>query len=127
MSCASVFTISDGATTVTVTAGSLTDQFQIGEDIDRNGIAEFVAANGAAWADVRYVASIYTISGSGPADPKLRTLSMTADSWTVTIPGFADGNAPETWAVVPNRPAITLDRLTGRHSWTLTLRATTAS
>ena len=127
MTCASVFTISDGTTTVTVTAGSLSDQFQIGEDIDRNGIAEFVAASGKAWLDVRYIAKIYTISGSGPADPKIKTLSLTAPSWTVTIPGFADGSAPETWVVVPSFPARTRDRLGGKHSWTLTLRAAAAS
>jgi hypothetical protein len=121
MTCASEFTISDGTSTVTVTIGALADTYQIAREIISDGVSVFRAASGVAWLDVIWEKKRWTITGSGPADPGLYSLLLTAASWTVTIPGFANGSASETWVVVPNRPTQTKDRRTGEQSWSLVL------
>jgi hypothetical protein len=121
MTCETAFTISDGATLVTVGIGSIAGSYSIGKELMREGVAQFRGADGTGALDVRFQKFRYTISGAGPADPALFGLSLTAASWTVTIPGFADGSASETWTVVPAYPSQTKDRLGGAHSWTLTL------
>jgi hypothetical protein len=127
MTCPTAFTIADGTTTASVPVAAVSETFRISRRLDDEGLATFTAASGAAWVDVRFVAWIYTIDGAGPASPGFSALSMTAASWTVVIPGFANGSASETWTVVPAMPEHSRDRRTGIHSWTLTLRATAAS
>jgi hypothetical protein len=121
MTCETAFTISDGATLVTVSIGSIAGSYSIGKELMREGVAPFRGADGTGALDVRFQKFRYTISGAGPANPTLFSLDLTAASWTVTIPGFADGSAEEIWIVVPAYPAQTKDRLGGAHSWTLTL------
>jgi len=121
MTCETAFTISDGATLVTVSIGSIAGGYSIGKELMREGVAPFRGTDGTGALDVRFQKFRYTISAAGPADPALFSLDLTAASWTVTIPGFADGSAEEIWIVVPAYPSQTKDRLGGAHSWTLTL------
>lgn len=121
MTCPAAFTVSDGTTTVTVRLGSLSDTYQIAREVIADGLSIFRSAAGTASLDVLWEKRRYTITGTGPADPVLYGLLLTVASWTVVIPGFADGSANETWTVVPARPTQTKDRLTGKQSWTLVL------
>lgn len=121
MTCAAAFTIYDGTSTVTVRAGSLTDTYSISRETLPAGLSVFRSAAGTASLDVLWEKYRWTITGTGPADPGLYGLLLTASSWTVTIPGFADGSANETWTVVPARPTQTKDRLTGNQNWSLVL------
>lgn len=122
MTCASSFSVYDGTTTVTVTVGSVSDSFSISREQITDGQDVFRAANGSASNTLIFDKKRYTINGSGPADPGLWALSIaTGVTWTVTIPGFANGSANETWTVLPARPSQTRDRRGGVHSWTLTL------
>jgi hypothetical protein len=121
MACPAAFTITDGTTTVTVSLGSLAEGYSIAREVIADGLSIFRSAAGTASLDVLWEKRRYTITGTGPADPVLYGLLLTATSWTVTIPGFADGSGSETWVVVPARPTQTKDRLTGSHSWTLVL------
>lgn len=121
MTCVAAFTVSDGVTTVTVGVGSVAAAYAIGRELITDGVAPFRGADGSGALDVRFEKYRYSISGSGPADPGLYALDLTSDSWTVTIPGFADGSASEVWTVVPARPTQTRDRIGNAHSWTLTV------
>jgi hypothetical protein len=121
MTCPAAFTINDGTTTVSVKLASMTDTYQIAREVIADGLSIFRSAAGTASLDVLWEKKRWTITGTGPADPVLFGLLLTAASWTVTIPGFADGSGNETWTVVPARPTQTKDRLTGNHSWTLVL------
>lgn len=117
MTCAAEFTIEG----VTVRTGSLTETYQISREILSGGTSIFRGADGTGSLDVLWEKTRWTITGSGPADPALYGIDLTAASWTVTIPGFADGSAPETWEVVPARPTQTKDKISGKQSWTLVL------
>jgi hypothetical protein len=121
MTCVAAFTVSDGVTTVTVGVGSVAGAYSIGRELITDGVAPFRGADGSGALDVRFEKYRYSISGSGPADPGLYALDLTAATWTVTIPGFADGSASEVWTVVPARPIQTRDRIGNAHSWTLTV------
>ena len=122
MTCATAFTVSDGTTTVSVSVAATHDAFTIGRDQIPEGQDTFRAANGSAINTLIFDKKRYTISGSGPADPGLWALSIaTGITWTVTIPGFADGSASVTWTVLPARPSQQRDRRGGVQSWTLTL------
>ncbi len=100
MTCPAAFTISDGTTTVSIPLAATTGTYQI---------------------DVLWERTRWTITGSGLADPGLYALDITADSWSVTIPGFADDGIDETWTVIPARPSQSRERRAGVQSWTLTL------
>ena len=121
MTCPAAFTISDGTTTVTITIAALSDGYSIAREVIADGLSVFRSAAGTAWLDVLWEKRRWTITGTGLADPALYGLLLTAASWTVTIPGFANGSANETWTVVPARPTQTKDRRTGLHSWSLVL------
>jgi len=121
MTCEVAFSIYDGAAMVNIGIGSIAGSYSIGKELIPEGIARFRGTDGTGALDVRFQKFRYTISGAGPADPALYSLDLTAASWTVTIPGFADGSASETWTVVPSYPTQTKDRLGGAHLWTLTL------
>ena len=121
MSCATAFTISDGITTVSIPLAATTGTYQIARDMLEAGSSVFRAASGIGWRDVLWERTRWTITGSGPADPGLYALDIAADSWTVTIPGFADDGASETWTVIPARPSQSRERRAGVQSWTLTL------
>lgn len=122
MPCAVALTISDGAE-VEITIGSTADGYDISKEMIGDGGEIVRFADGSArrihWWEKRQL----TISGSGPASPEaLWTLDLEAANWTVTLPGFADGSAEETWAVIPARPVHARSRTArGGHTWTLTL------
>jgi hypothetical protein len=117
MACITEFTIEG----ITVTTGSLTETYQISRELIAEGVSTFRAASGIAWLDVLWQKTRYTITGAGPADPALWGIDLTLATWTVSIPGFADQSAGETWIVVPARPTQTKDRISGKHSWSLVL------
>jgi hypothetical protein len=124
MACEVTITISDGSgDPVEITIGSLATGYEIGKAEIPDGHEVVRFANGSArrihWWEKRQL----TITGAGPASPEaLWTLDLTAASWTVTLPGFADGSADEVWTVIPARPDHRRSRLApGGHSWTLTL------
>jgi hypothetical protein len=121
MTCPAAFTISDGTTTVSIPLAATTGTYQIARDMLESGSSVFRAASGIGWRDVLFERTRWTITGSGPADPGLYALDIAADSWTVTIPGFADDGINETWTVIPARPSQSRERRAGVQSWTLTL------
>lgn len=121
MTCPAAFTISDGTTTVSIPLAATTGTYQIARDMLESGSSVFRAASGIGWRDVLFERTRWTITGSGPADPGLYALDIAADSWTVTIPGFADDGSSETWTVIPARPSQSRERRAGVQSWTLTL------
>ena len=121
MTCAAAFTVSDGTTTVSIPLAATTGTYQIARDMLESGSSVFRAASGIGWRDVLFERTRWTITGSGPADPGLYALDITAETWTVTIPGFADDGASETWTVIPARPSQSRERRAGIQSWTLTL------
>jgi hypothetical protein len=121
MTCPAAFTISDGTTTVSIPLAATTGTYQIAREMLEAGSSVFRAASGVGWRDVLWERTRWTITGSGLADPGLYALDITADSWSVTIPGFADDGIDETWTVIPARPSQSRERRAGVQSWTLTL------
>ena len=122
MACPTELTISDGTTTVNVSIYAFNGTYRISKELIAEGVTPWRAADGSGGLDVRWQKRRYTIDGAGDDDPGLWSLSLTAATWTVTIPGFANGAANEVWTVVPARPSESRDRLNSRgRSWTLTL------
>ena len=122
MSCATAFTISDGTTTVSIPLAATTGTYQIAREMLEAGSSVYRAGSGKGSRDVLCEATRWTITGSGSDAPGLYALSITADTWTVTIPGFDDTeDNEETWSVIPARPSQSRERRSGVQSWTLVL------
>ncbi len=129
MPCVDEFTVSDGATQVTVKTQSVSDQYQIERELLSRGMDNFHASEGTSTTYVRYKHYQYTISGRGPGDPKLWTLAIENSPWTVSIPGFDDGSANEVWTVLPAYPRQIRDRRAEKgqeQNWSITFESAVA-